>query len=43
MTKQTAHNAINEAVELGKVIREDRRRNKEKIVYFTVHRDIAKK
>ena len=40
MQKQTAYNAIDEAVELGKVFREERFRKMEKIVYFTVHRDI---
>lgn len=40
MTKQTAYNAIDDAEKLGKVKREDRKREKESIVYFTVHKDI---
>ena len=41
MAYDTANNAIDESVELGKVIREERLRKKAKIVWFTVHKDIA--
>ncbi|MBS3925751.1 MAG: hypothetical protein KGZ34_03555 [Nitrosarchaeum sp.] len=40
MTKQTAYNAIDESVELGKVKREERLRGKEMMAFYTVHFDI---
>jgi len=40
MSKQGAYNAIDRAVELGKVKREDREKGKKPVVYFTVHFDI---
>ena len=40
MNKQGAYNAIDRAVELGKVKREDREKGKKPVVYFTVHFDI---
>jgi len=40
MAYDTTNNAIDEAVELGKVFREERFRKKGKIVWLTVHKDI---
>ncbi len=40
MQKQTAYNAIDDAKELGKIKREERKRGEEFIAYYTVHFDI---
>jgi len=40
MQKQTAYNAIDDAKELGKIKREERRRGKELKAFYTVHFDI---
>jgi len=42
MSHQTASNAIEEAVNLHKIIREEEYRGKQKIVFLTVYSDIAK-
>jgi len=40
MTKQTAYNTIDDAVELGKIKREERMKGKSLMVFYTVHFDI---
>ena len=42
MANQTAYNAIDEAEKLGKIKREERRRGKELMAFYTVHFDIEK-
>ncbi len=41
MSHQTASNAINEAVRTHRIIREEKLKGKQKIVFFTVHADIS--
>jgi len=41
MSHQTASNAIDEAVKIHRVIREEKYKGKQKIVFFTVHADIS--
>jgi len=41
MSHQTASNAIDEAVKTHRIIREEKLKGKQKIVFFTVHADIS--
>jgi hypothetical protein len=41
MSHQTANNAIDEAVRTHRIIREEKFKGKQKIVFFTVHADIS--
>ncbi len=41
MSHQTASNAIDEAVRTHRIIREEKLKGKQKIVFFTVHADIS--
>jgi len=41
MSHQTASNAINEAVRTHRIIREEKLKGNQKIVFFTVHADIS--